>query len=182
VKISIAGVLFVLAAGCTTAPEDVSKPAESSVIAFDTAGSQACTALTPAAIQTAIDRIGQAQAEAQLEYNAFFVGGGYPAASQQGLTFITQALDEMVSLREWLRNNNVDSPFVSNTSGAYTTHWHARTAANELAYGEHWSAISAVNNLSLHGKAAAELAAQATALLADIGGHGVSCYMSEYFP
>jgi hypothetical protein len=39
-----------------------------------------------------------------------------------------------------------------------------------------------VYNRSLHGKAAAALAAQATALLADIGAHGISCYMSGSFP
>jgi hypothetical protein len=51
-----------------------------------------------------------------------------------------------------------------------------------LTYGEHWSAISAVYNHSLHGKAAAELATQANALLSDIGSHGIQCYMHGYFP
>ena len=141
-----------------------------------------CEALTPAAIQAAIDRLAQAQAEAQLEYDAFFVGGGYPAASQQGLEYITQARNQMVALQTWLRSNGLEAPFVSNTTAAYNTHGYARTAANTLWYGEHWSAISAVYNHGKHGKAAADLAAQATAMLADLGGNGVRCYMRGYFP
>src|ERR1043166_381460 len=64
-----------------------------------------CTALTPAAIQGAIDRMDQARAEAQLEYDAYGTSGGYPAASQQGLDYITQAMNQMVFLREWLPPN-----------------------------------------------------------------------------
>jgi hypothetical protein len=123
----------------------------------------------------------QARAEAQLEYDAFSAGA-YPAATSQGLEYITQAKGQMVTLQNWLRDNGLAAPYVSNTTAAYNTHGYAGNASASLWYGEHWSAISAVYNHSLHGKAAAELAAQATALLTDIRAHGLSCYMHGYFP
>src|SRR4249920_635528 len=66
--------------------------------ALNGAAEDPCAALTPAAIQAAIDRMDQARAEAQLEYDAFSAGA-YPAATSQGLAYITEAMGQMVFLQ-----------------------------------------------------------------------------------
>jgi len=103
----------VLAFGCGTEQT----PAEESVSSADTVPNP-CEALTPAAIQASIDRLNQARAEAQLEYDAFYPGGSASSATQRGLEYITQARDAMVYLQTYLHDNGFDTPYVSNTSAA----------------------------------------------------------------
>ncbi len=138
-----------------------------------------CEVLTPAAYQEVIDGLDAAITKTQ-EHIALYPDPA-PHHAANALQSFTTSRNMLLGVKAWLVANQIDSPFVSNTTGAFTTHDNAWRISTTMGYGEVYVALVAVYYTSTEAKAAAENAARATRSLAVLRAAGLNCYMRAYF-
>jgi hypothetical protein len=141
-----------------------------------------CASLTPAAIQQVIDTINKAHASATIDASANGTTGAYASAARDSLMYVTTARDKMVDLQTWLKANNLDTPYVSNISAAYSVHGYVRETMVPLLYGQHWAMISAEYHNSLAAKTTFEETQTAAELALVLGAQGGRCHLGPFFP
>ncbi len=141
-----------------------------------------CASLTPAAIQAVINKIIDSRKKAAADSAANGVNGVYASAARDNLTYLTDARDKMLVLQAWLKAGGIDSPFVTNTTGAYNVHGYVRETVFLLHYARHWCMISASYHRSANARSSYELTTHALELIEPLGGEAGRCYMQPYGP
>lgn len=139
-----------------------------------------CASLTPAAIQQVIDAIAQSRTKAESDVAANGTSGAYAIAAGYNLDYLKEAYDKIIFLQSWLQTNGLDSPYVTNASGAYSIHGYVREAVTSLHYARHWATISAVYHKSTDARDSYELTSQALSLADALGAQAGRCYMNPY--
>lgn len=139
----------------------------------------ACASLTPMAIQQVIDKIDVAIASETEDVRVFGATGPAPGESLAG---VQRARDSMVQVQTWLRTNGYDTPYVTNTTGAYNVHGHVHDTIGALHWAQHWAMISAVQNRSYPARTTYEATVSASVAAMQLGPDAGRCYMLEVFP
>lgn len=141
---------------------------------------ESCTSLTPAAIQAVIDAIDASLTKADSDVAAFGVAGAYAVAAQHNQTYLRIAKDTMTALQTFLRDEDLDSPYVSNPSAAYNVHGYVRETVGPLHHARHWATISASYHTSQDALDSVDRTSEALALIDPLGAEAALCYMSAY--
>ncbi len=161
-------------------PEGALRPAEGAHEGAE-AGPNPCESLTAEAIQETIDAIVRSRQAAEADNAANGSTGRYASAARDNLQFLRAAEDKMRQLQSWLRKNRMDSPFVSNSAGAYAVHNWGREALVSLHYGRHWATISTIYHQSADAHRSFELTTEAVNLVEPLTAEGGRCYVRAYF-
>jgi hypothetical protein len=139
-----------------------------------------CASLTPAALQQVIDVIAQSRTKAESDVAANGVNGIYAAATHHNLAYLNEAHDIMIALQSFLQSEGIDSPYVTNASGASNVHGYVREVVVPLHHARHWATISATHHLSTDARDSYELTSQALDLAEALGAQAGRCYMNVY--
>jgi hypothetical protein len=141
-----------------------------------------CSALTPSAIQQVINSITQSRASATQDVAANGTTGAYALAAKYNLEYLTTARDQWLSLQSWLKQHQLDTPYVSNASAAYTVHGYVRDSVEGLHIARHWATISVAYHKSQAARTSYEQTTQALMQAETVGAAAGRCYMAPYFP
>jgi hypothetical protein len=141
---------------------------------------ESCTSLTPAAIQAVIDAIDASLTKADSDVAAFGVTGAYASATHYNQANLRIAKDTMTALQSWLHDEGLDSPYVTNTSAAYSVHGYVRDTVGPLHHARHWATISATYHNSQDALDSVDRTSEALALMEPLGAEAALCYMSAY--
>jgi hypothetical protein len=141
---------------------------------------ESCTSLTPVAIQAVIDAIDASLTKADSDVAAFGIAGAYASATHANQTYLRIAKDTMTTLQSWLHDNDLDSPYVTNTSAAYNVHGYVRETVGPLHHARHWATISATYHDSQDALDSVDRTSEALALIEPLAAEAALCYMSAY--
>jgi hypothetical protein len=141
-----------------------------------------CESLTPAALQQVIDLIAQSQTKAESDVAANGENGAYAVAAHHNLVYLKEARDIMIALQTFLQSEGIDSPYVTNASGAYNVHGYVREVVVPLHHARHWATISAIYHQSADARDSYELTSQTLDLAEALGAQAGRCYMNAYLP
>jgi hypothetical protein len=166
----------------TAAPGEAALDARANSTTAPVDGPDPCASLTPAAIQHVIDVIAQSRAKAESDVAANGETGAYASAARDNLAYLVEAHNKMVALQNWLKDAGIDSPYVTNASGAYNIHGYVREIVTSLHYARHWAIISASYHSSVDARDSYELTTQALNLVEALGSQAGRCYMNQYLP
>jgi hypothetical protein len=141
-----------------------------------------CTQLTPAAISALIETLEVSVLQATADCDSFCEGGAYDVAARANLEHLTDVLDRVVELQSWLEENELDTPYVTNSSASFGIHGVAREAVYLLHHARHWATISAVHHSSEAARLSVDTTTQAIHQLDALGEQGALCYLAGYGP
>jgi hypothetical protein len=143
---------------------------------------ESCTQLTPAAFSALIATLETSVNQATADCDSFCEGGAYDVAARANLDHLTDVLGRVIDLRSWLEENELDAPYVTNSSASYGIHGVAREAVYLLHHARHWATISAVYHYSEAARLSVSTTTQAIHQLEALGEQGGLCYLAGYGP
>jgi len=141
-----------------------------------------CASLTPVAINQVILKIQNSLDFAQQDKVANGTNGKFASAARDNVTHLEQARDKMVALQTWLKSTNLESPYVTNPTGAFNVHGYVRDSVGPLHFARHWATISVTHNLSKEAEKSFTLTSEALDLIEPLGAQAGRCYMKAFFP
>jgi hypothetical protein len=147
-------------------------------------GADPCSSLTPEALQQVIDKIADSlkKADSDVIANAGSTPGTYAAAAVFNRDYLAEVHQNLLFLQSWLKNLELDTPFVTNASAAYNIHGYVREGVYPLHHARHWATISVVYHNSLDAFESYNLTSEAIDLAEALGVQAGRCYMRDYFP
>jgi hypothetical protein len=177
-RLAVAGVAMALVVGGAAAG---AVPRAGSLTPSPVQAADSCSTLTPSAIQQVINSINQSLASANQDIAANGASGAYASAARDNLTLITRARDEWVNRQTWLKQNKLDTPYVSNASAASSVHGTVQKSVSDLHLARHWATISAIYHKSQAARTSFEQTTQALMQAEVLGAAAGRCYMAPYF-
>lgn len=141
-----------------------------------------CASLTPVAINQVILKIENSLDFAQQDKGANGQNGSFASAAKDNVVYLEQARDKMVALQTWLKSANLESPYVTNPSGAFNVHGYVRESVGPLHHARHWATISVTYHLSKEAKESFRLTSEALDLIEPLGAQAGRCYMNAFLP
>ena len=146
----------------------------------------ACQSLTPSAIQTTITLMGNSLSRANFDVanngpNAP-TPGLYPGATKLNRDELVYAKNLMVKLKDWLRVNNLDLPYVTNASASYNVYLYASDTIKSLLTARHWASVSAVWNRGQSARDSIYWTTEAIKSLQQLGTQATICYVDRLSP
>ena len=145
-------------------------------------GADPCASLTPEALQQVIDKIAESLAGAESDVNVNGTAGSYAIAAVYNRNYLAEVHQNLLFLQSWLKNLNLDTPFVTNASASYNIHGYVREAVCSLHNARHWATISVVYHKSSDAFDSFNLTSEAIDLAESLGAQAGRCYMRSYFP
>lgn len=152
--------------------------------ASSTLAADPCASLTPVAINQVILKIQNSLDFAQKDKGANGQNGKYASAARDNVTYLEQARDKMVALQSWLQANNLESPYVTNPTGAFNVHGYVRESVGPLHFARprHWATISVAHHLSKEAKESFRVTSEALDHIEALGAQAGWCYMNASMP
>jgi hypothetical protein len=150
--------------------------------AAPTLAADPCASLTPVAINQVIQKIEGSLSFAQQDRGANGQNGYFASAARDNVTYLEQARDKMVALQTWLKSTNLESPYVTNPTGAFNVHGYVRETVGPLHHARHWATISVGHHLSKEAKDSFRLTSEALDLIEPLGAQAGRCYMNAFLP
>ena len=141
-----------------------------------------CTSLTPQVLQQVIDKVAESLAKADSDVNANGTTGSYAIAAVKNRDYLAEVHQNLLFLQSWLKNLELDTPFVTNSSAAYNIHGYVRDAVYLLHHARHWATISVVYHKSSDAFDSYSLTSESIDLAEALGEQAGRCYMRGYFP